>query len=132
MLYSNLALCLCCHWLAAGPDVSARAGEHRDETSHAVVTSASDIDLDGYGNSGPGWQIDRIRGEASSRVPGREPTLIETDDGHAIALSLRPGRVSLDWSGPRHADLTADTARSLGFVLRGYARLLDLSHDTER
>ena len=37
----DLALCTCCYWMASGPDASARAAAHRDETSHAVVASTA-------------------------------------------------------------------------------------------
>jgi hypothetical protein len=39
----NLALCLCCHWLASGADAAQRAARHRDETSHAVVASPNPL-----------------------------------------------------------------------------------------
>jgi hypothetical protein len=38
----NLALCLCCHWIASGPQVAERAAEHRNETSHAVLAGRHD------------------------------------------------------------------------------------------
>jgi hypothetical protein len=38
----NLALCLCCHWIASGPDSAVRAAAHRDETSHAVLAGRLD------------------------------------------------------------------------------------------
>ncbi len=38
----DLALCLCCHWIASGPDVATSAAEHRDQTSHAVLAGRRD------------------------------------------------------------------------------------------
>jgi hypothetical protein len=36
-LAPQLAICLCCHWLATGPDFRIRAIGHRNQTSHAVL-----------------------------------------------------------------------------------------------
>jgi hypothetical protein len=58
-----------------------------------------------------------------------QPTLIETTDGHIVALSVDGERVSLTWSGPRHAELTPEEARTVGYVLRGYARMADDAPD---
>lgn len=41
-LAPNLALRACCHWMASGPDASARAAQHRDGTSHFVVAGLAD------------------------------------------------------------------------------------------
>jgi len=38
----DLALCLCCHWIASGPDACKSAAAHRDATSHAVLAGRSD------------------------------------------------------------------------------------------
>jgi hypothetical protein len=56
-------------------------------------------------------------------------TLFETSDGHIVALDLVDGRVSLDWSGLRHAELTPEKARTLGYLLRGYANMAEPSGD---
>jgi len=37
-----MALCLSCPWAVTGLEAQARAAQHRDETSHAVVASTSD------------------------------------------------------------------------------------------
>jgi hypothetical protein len=57
-------------------------------------------------------------------LPAHE-TLTPTADGHIIGLSLAGARVAVDWSGPRHAELTAEEARTLGYLLRGYARMAE-------
>ena len=59
-------------------------------------------------------------------LPPRE-TLIETGDGHVIAVSTVNGRVCLDWIGPRHAELDEEAALTLGYVLRGYVNLTRLA-----
>jgi hypothetical protein len=38
----DLALCLCCHWIASGPDAAVRAAGHRDATSHAVLAGRAE------------------------------------------------------------------------------------------
>jgi len=58
-----------------------------------------------------------------------QETLIETGEGHVIALVAVGGRVHVDWLGPRHAELNVETARTLGYLLRGYARMVELSTD---
>ncbi len=39
---ADLALCLCCHWIATGADSGKSAAAHRDTTSHVVLAGRSD------------------------------------------------------------------------------------------
>ncbi len=43
---ADLALCLCCHWIASGPDVGTRAASHRDDTSHVVIAGTDQPSTD--------------------------------------------------------------------------------------
>lgn len=56
-------------------------------------------------------------------IPGDQETIVETGDGHIIAVGVAGTRVVLAWSGPSHSELTVEEARTLGYLLRGYARL---------
>jgi hypothetical protein len=58
--------------------------------------------------------------------------VVETVDGHALALSLAGLRVSVGWCGSAHADLTTEEARTLGYLLRDYARLADATSSPGR
>ncbi len=63
-------------------------------------------------------------------TPSRE-TLIDTGDGHVIAICAVGERVHVDWCGPPHGEVTPDEARCLGWVLRGYARMIEPFGDPE-
>ena len=63
-----------------------------------------------------------------SNLPVR-PTLIETGDGHVIVVNVADGRVRVEWQGSPRAELTAGEARSLGYVLRGYASMIEPAGD---
>lgn len=56
---------------------------------------------------------------------GGEPTLIEIGDGHVVAVSVEGGRVVAQWYGPRRVEMSPEAARTLGYVLRSYARMAD-------
>ncbi len=60
-------------------------------------------------------------------TPDNRPTLIETESGSVVAVFVADGWVGLEWYGPRRADLTAESARTLGYVLRSYAGMADPS-----
>jgi hypothetical protein len=64
-------------------------------------------------------------------LPDQE-TLTMTDDGHVVVLSLVGPRISIDWYGSQHAELTTEEARVLGYLLRGYARLTDTTDEPDR
>jgi hypothetical protein len=51
------------------------------------------------------------------------PTLVENDDGYLIGVNAEGGRVHVDWHGPPHAELTIEATHTLGYLLRGYARM---------
>lgn len=51
--------------------------------------------------------------------------VVQTDDGHLIGVEAADGRVCVDWLGPARAELTPETAATLGYVLRSYARLAE-------
>lgn len=72
----------------------------------------------------PGRDRHGHRPKAVSDVPARE-TLVETEQGNAILMSTVDGRVTVDWHGPRHAELTPGDARTLGYLLRGYAGMVE-------
>ncbi len=57
-------------------------------------------------------------------TPGGQETLIETGEGHLIAVSAPNGRVHLLWYGSRYAKLTAEEALMLAYALRGYANTI--------
>ena len=61
--------------------------------------------------------------------PVRE-TLIETGDGHTVFLALTGSGVSVDWYGPVHAEFTTEQARTIGYLLRGYARLAEQGNES--
>jgi hypothetical protein len=56
---------------------------------------------------------------------GSDPTLIEISDSHIVAISVEHVRVIAQWYGPRRAEMTPEAARTLGYVLRSYARIAD-------
>lgn len=53
-------------------------------------------------------------------------------EGHLIGVEAAGGRVCVDWLGPARAELTPETAATLGYVLRGYARLAERGDEPER
>ena len=64
-------------------------------------------------------------------TPRGQETLIETGEGHLIAVSAPDSRVHVLWYGSRYARLTAEEARTLAYALRGYARTVEPFGDPE-
>jgi len=62
-------------------------------------------------------------------TPDSRPTLIETESGSVVAVSVGDGWVRLEWYGPRRADLSPESARTLGYVLRSCAGMADPSSE---
>jgi hypothetical protein len=64
--------------------------------------------------------------------PREEPTLFDIDERAVVAIYYRPGLVVMQWHGPRRCEMSPDTARVLGYLLRSYARLAaDAADDQE-
>jgi len=73
----------------------------------------------------------RRRTPSSATVSQLGETIVETGAGHLIIVAAAGERVSVDWCGPRHADFTLEVARTLGYVLRAYARLIGPSVESD-
>jgi predicted nucleotidyltransferase len=58
-----------------------------------------------------------------------DPRLIELNDAVTVAVSTRAGWVVVQWHGPRRAEITPEAARTLGYVLRSYARMTDQENE---
>ncbi len=65
-------------------------------------------------------------------TPGGHETLVETGEGHLIAMSAPNGWVHMLWYGSRYARLTAEEALTLAYALRSYARMVEPSIDPGR